>query len=204
MQADFNVCLEQGDPGEILDTLRDCLAETSPFVNLPGEIADYMDKGGQLNTAHLQTCINAAITTCRDRIDHLRRKMHPGWEMAVLKKLQTPYVEIDQIIRHLIEKGDVETNSEMHARNDSAKDTIVDNLEHRIRDLPPDEPQVRALQSEVDGQKHVCTYPEGKKFAKSVMMLDGKPQEARLIENPYLDVEYARSVVLKNALIVFN
>ena len=95
MQADYNDCLEQGEPGEIIGTLRDCLAETSPFVNLPGEIADYMDEGGQLNTAHLQTCINAAITACRDRIDHLRRKMHPGWEKAVLKKLQTPYVEID-------------------------------------------------------------------------------------------------------------
>ena len=120
----------------------------------------------------------------------------------MLKKLQVPYVEIDQIIRDLIEKGDVETNSEMHARSDSAKDTIVDNLEHRIRDLPSDEPQVRALQNEVDGQKHVCTFPEGAKFAKSVMLLDGNTQEARLVENPKLDVENARSVVVKKALIV--
>ena len=62
----------------------------------------------------------------------------------------------------------------------------------------------RLCQPKLVWPNYVFTFPGGEKFAKSVMMLDGKPQEARLIENPCLDVEDARSVVFKNALFVFK
>ena len=112
---------------------------------------------------------------------------------------------MDQILRHLIEKKDVETNSKMSEKKDAANQTLINNLEDGIRDLPPESPEeVRNLQNEVDGQKHVCTFPGGNKFAKSVMLLDANSQEARLIENPCLDVkEGSRSVVVKKALIIF-
>ena len=92
----------------------------------------------------------------------------------------------------------------MSEKKDAANQTLVNNLEDGIRDLPPGSLEVRNLQNEVDGQKHVCTFPAGDKFAKSVMLLDANSQEARLIENPCLDVkEGSRSVVVKKALIVF-
>ena len=56
----------------------------------------------------------------------------------------------------------------------------------------------------VIGGNYAFTFPIGHRFAKSVMMLDGSPQEARLIDNPCLDVERDGSVVVKNALIVFK
>ena len=62
----------------------------------------------------------------------------------------------------------------------------------------------RLCQSKLVTRTYVFTYPLSKKFAKSVMMLDGNTQEARLIEHPTLDVLMARSVVFKNALIVFK
>ena len=63
----------------------------------------------------------------------------------------------------------------------------------------------RLCQSKLELRRnYVFTFTLDAKFAKSVMMLDGNTQEARLIENPCLDVLMARSVVFKNALIVFK
>ena len=130
--------------------------------------------------------------------------MHQDWEKAVLVQIEEPYAEMDQIVRNLYEKDDVETNSEMHVKNDASKQTIVENLEDAVRDLPTEVPQVRALQVEIDGHKHVCTYPKGNKFKYAVMLLNGNSQEDRLVENPYLDVFRAKSVVVKKALIVLK
>ena len=62
----------------------------------------------------------------------------------------------------------------------------------------------RLCQPKLVGRNYVFTFPEGNKFAESVMLYDRKTQEARLTKNPYLDVMNARSVVLENALIVFK
>ena len=198
-------CFKTGNQQSLLDLLRQNLAKDSQHKFLYGKITDYTDASGLVTRAHLQKCIKNSIEACRDLLDPLTRKMHPDWKKEVLLKLQVPYAEMDQILRHLIEKKDVETNSKMSEKKDAANQTLINNLENRIRDLPPESPEeVRNLQNEVDGQKYVCTFPRGDKFAQSVMLLDANSQEARLIENPCLDVQGARSVVVKKALIIFT
>ena len=54
------------------------------------------------------------------------------------------------------------------------------------------------------GRKYVFTLPHSGKFSHSVMLLDGVSQEAHLVVNPSLDVENAKSVLVKKALIVFK
>ena len=51
---------------------------------------------------------------------------------------------------------------------------------------------------------YVFTYPNTKKFAKSVMLYERNTREGRLVKNPSLDVYDSSSVVLKKALIVFK
>ena len=53
-------------------------------------------------------------------------------------------------------------------------------------------------------RNYVFTFPLSKRFAKSMMMLDGNAQEACIVENPCLDVLQAKSVVFKKALILFK
>ena len=122
----------------------------------------------------------------------------------MLNKLEKPYAEMDKISRHLFEKRDVEPEMEKHdEKNALAPQTIADNLSD-AKGLPTEVPQICAPKLEVDGHKLVFTYPLGNKFSHSVMLIDGKSQEARLIENPRLDVNKAKSVLVKKALIVLK
>ena len=65
-------------------------------------------------------------------------------------------------------------------------------------------PSEEALEFEVDSHKQVCSYPGGSNFNHSVMLLDGITQKARHTKNPSLDVSKAKSVLIKEAMIVLK